>query len=283
VVKIVECPRDAMQGIVPMIPAERKARYLNALLRAGFHTLDFGSFVSPQAVPQMADTAQVLEMLEWESSPTRLLAIVANLRGAEEACAYPQISELGYPFSISETFQLRNTRRTIDASLPLVEEMLECCDKHGKGLTVYLSMAFGNPYGDPWSEEAAAGWAERLAGLGLRTLALADTAGCATEAAIRSLFSALIPCFPEVEFGAHFHSHPASRRAKLAAAWEAGCRRFDTALGGFGGCPFAQDELVGNISTESLLDYCKENSIETGIDPAAWEAALAIAPEVFGS
>ncbi|MEZ4771766.1 MAG: hydroxymethylglutaryl-CoA lyase [Bacteroidia bacterium] len=279
--KIVECPRDAMQGISRFIPTDLKIRYINALLRAGFDTIDFGSFVSPQAVPQMADTHQVIQGLDLTDVSTRLLAIVANLRGAQEACAYPQISYLGYPFSLSETFQIRNTRKTIAESLFLVKDLQQLCLDNKKELVVYLSMAFGNPYGDPWSADIAAGWMEEIVKTGVRTIALADTVGSAKIDSIHYLFDRLIPQFPEVTLGAHFHAHPQHQTEKIEAAWDAGCRRFDSAMMGFGGCPFAEDELVGNISTESLIAFCETKKIATGIDPVAFSAASAIALKVF--
>lgn len=281
VLQLVECPRDAMQGIGPFIPTETKIAYLNALLRVGFHTLDFGSFVSPKAVPQLADTAQVLAGLDLSGTDTRLLAIVANRRGAETACGYPEIHYLGYPFSISETFQQRNTRRSIVESLELVEQMQGLCAEYEKELVVYLSMAFGNPYGDPWSPAVAEYWVAELAGRGVKTLALADTIGVAEGQTIGGLFKALLTGFPAVTFGAHFHAHPAQRREKIAAAWEAGCRRFDVALQGFGGCPFAEDELVGNIATESLLSFCQEIGQDPGLDKVALAEASQWVPRVF--
>jgi len=279
--KIIECPRDAMQGIKEHIPTPLKAAYLNALLGVGFDTLDFGSFVSPRAIPQMADTREVLSMLDLSETKSKLLAIVANVRGARDACQFPEIRYLGYPFSISETFQLRNTRKTIAQSLEIVKEIQDMCVSHDKELVVYLSMAFGNPYADEWSAEIVEKWAEVMAELGVGVLSLADTVGTADASSIEYLFSRLIPRFPKVEIGAHFHSNPTSRKEKLAAAYAHGCRRFDTALNGFGGCPFAKDELVGNIATESLIAFCTESQIPLSIKTSELAAAMALANEVF--
>jgi hydroxymethylglutaryl-CoA lyase len=279
--KLVECPRDAMQGIVELIPTAEKIAYLNALLRVGFDTLDFGSFVSPKAIPQLADTATVLAGLELKSTKTKLLAIVANLRGAEEAAQHSEIHFLGYPFSISETFQMRNTNKTIAESVVLVGEMQDLCKKAGKELVVYISMGFGNPYGDAWSPQVVADWVGKMVDLGVRTISLADTVGTADTSSIGPLFSELIPRFPDVEFGAHFHAAPSQRIAKLQAAWDGGCRRFDSAMLGFGGCPFAEDELVGNISTESLLDFLAQQDQNPGLDQAALAESLQLATALF--
>jgi hydroxymethylglutaryl-CoA lyase len=280
--KLVECPRDAMQGILQPIPTAEKIAYLNALLRVGFHSLDFGSFVSPKAVPQLADTPAVLAGLDLSQTQTKLLAIVANLRGAEDAAQFEAIQYLGYPFSISETFQLRNTHKTIAASLILVQEMQALCATTSKALVVYISMGFGNPYGDAWSPALAADWVGRIADLGVGIISLADTVGTAEAHSIGPLFETLIPRFPHVELGAHFHAAPAQRAAKLQAAWDGGCRRFDSAMLGFGGCPFAEDELVGNISTESLLDFLGTQGVSPALDAEAWATALGMATELFG-
>lgn len=279
--EIIECPRDAIQGFAHPVPTDLKIRYLQALLEVGFHTLDFGSFVSPKAVPQMADTPEVVRALDLSKSRTRLLAIVANHRGAEQACAFPQISYLGYPFSVSETFQLRNTQQTQARSLDLVADMQALCEASGKTLVVYLSMAFGNPYGDPWSEELVANWARQIADLGISVISLADTTGVADPISVTSLSRRLTDALPGVTLGGHFHARPDRQTAGLAAAWEGGIRRFDVALGGFGGCPFAQDELVGNVSTEALLAFFKEKAIFPALDPVALERAQALAREVF--
>lgn len=280
-VKIIECPRDAMQGIKHPIPTDLKIRYLNALLRAGFDTLDFGSFVSHRAVPQMADTADVLAGLNLEGVQTGLLAIVANLRGAEDACQHSQIQYLGYPFSISDTFQLRNTHRTIAGSRPLVKEILDLCNEKGKELVIYLSMAFGNPYGDPWSMKIVEQWADEMAQLGIKTINISDTIGNSEPGVIKRVFSSLISRNKGVSFGAHFHSLPDSREEKLAAAWEQGCRRFDVALQGFGGCPFANDELVGNVATESLLTFLEKQGEKVDIQADALREANELARQVF--
>ena len=280
--KIVECPRDAMQGIEMFIPTQTKIAYLNDLLKVGFEILDFGSFVSPKAVPQLVDTREVLAGLDLSETRSKLLAIVVNERGARDACGFPEIDYLGYPFSVSETFQLRNSRKTIEESLELVQNMQELCVQHGKTLLVYLSMGFGNPYGDPWSPEIVEQWAEKMGSFGIRDIALADTAGVSAPDNIGQLFGTLIPRFPEVQFSAHFHSLPSTREEKLKAAWDHGCTRFDTAMLGFGGCPFAKDELVGNISTESLVLFCEKNDIVTDIATAAFQQATTHALQIFG-
>lgn len=282
-VKIIECPRDAMQGIKAFIPTEEKARYLQALLNCGFDTLDFGSFVSPKAIPQMADTEQVLARLDLSRTQTRLLAIVANLRGAEEAVSFPQIAYLGYPFSISENFQMRNTHKTIAESLEVLEEIKQLASARGKEVVVYISMGFGNPYGDPWDVELVAGWTERLAAMGISILSLSDTIGSSTPEVIATLFSDLIPRYPAVEFGAHLHTHPRSWFEKIDAAFQAGCRRFDGAVQGFGGCPMALDELTGNMPTEKMLSYFTARQVNTGVKWMAFEAAYNKATELFSS
>ncbi len=270
-----------MQGLHHWIPTEQKIAYLQQLLQVGFHTLDFGSFVSPKAIPQLADTAEVLAGLDLSETQTQLLAIVANQRGAEEACSFPEINYLGYPFSISETFQLRNTNRSIADSLRLVEDVQHLCHQSGKELVVYLSMAFGNPYGDPWRPELVESWAEKIAAIGVRIISLADTVGSSEPGTIRELFGRLIPRFPEVTIGAHFHAHPLDRVGKLAAAWESGCRRYDVAANGIGGCPFAKDELVGNIATETLMQFLAEQGSAPHWNILAWEASLKMAQMLF--
>ncbi len=279
--KLIECPRDAMQGIPEFIPTSLKVRYLNALLRVGFDILDFGSFVSPKAVPQMADTAELVDQLALSHGPTELLAIVANERGAKDACQFPQIQFLGYPFSISETFQLRNTRKTITESIEIVDKIQELALKHNKKLLVYLSMAFGNPYDDPWEIEILLSWAEKMIGKGIAYISLADTIGRSDPDLAQELFSELVPGFPQIQWSAHFHAHPINRKKMLTAAYAGGCRRFESAIRGFGGCPFAKDELVGNISTESLLDFCKERQIAMNIDQEALREAVDISQLVF--
>ena len=277
--KIIECPRDAMQGRDVFIPTAQKVSYLNALLKVGFDTLDFGSFVSPKAIPQMRDTAEVLSQLN--DSNTKLLSIVANQRGANEACSFERIDYLGYPFSVSETFQERNTNSNIDQSLSLVEKLQTNCQKHHKSLVVYLSMAFGNPYGEHWHEDIVAKWGEKLSDLGVKTIALSDTIGSSNPNTIKRLFSLLIAEHPEVEWGAHFHTHPNSWRKKVETAYDSGCRRFDGAIKGLGGCPMAKDDLVGNMPTEKLLSFTQEKKIVTGINTLAFESAYNKAVETF--
>lgn len=277
--KIIECPRDAMQGISDFIPTEKKVAYLNALLKVGFDTLDFGSFVSPKAIPQMKDTADVLSQLN--DSKSKLLAIVANQRGADDACAFERIDYLGYPFSVSETFQQRNTNKSIRQSLSLVEDLQSSCQKHGKQLVVYLSMAFGNPYGEHWHEDIVAKWGEKLSELDVKTLALSDTIGVSNPSNIERLFSLLISEYPKVEWGAHLHTHPESWREKVETAYSSGCRRFDGAIKGFGGCPMAKDDLVGNMPTEKLVSFTQEKKIETGVNTLAFESAYNKAIDTF--
>ena len=271
--EIIECSRDALQGIKPWIPTEQKIRYVQALLKVGFHTLDVGSFVSPKAIPQMRDTAVVLEALDRSNSSTSLLAIVANQRGAETACEHKMVDNLGYPFSISENFQMRNTHKTIDESSVVLDEMLNLCQKKNKKLVVYLSMSFGNPYGDPWSIELLANWVELLAKKGVQVMSLSDTVGTASPQILESVFSQLIPAFPSINLGAHLHCKPEEAIPKLKAAFAGGCRRFDGAIRGYGGCPMAKDELVGNLPTEKILSFCTANKIEHTIDPLQFESA----------
>ena len=281
--KIIECPRDAMQGLPAFIDTATKAAYINLLLKVGFDTIDFGSFVSPKAIPQMRDTAKVLNKLDLEKSNSKLLAIVANERGANDAAAFSEIDYLGYPFSISEEFQKRNTGKTIDESLHLVEQMQNICIANNKELVVYLSMAFGNPYNEPWSPEIAARWSEKLISeLGVKTLALSDTIGVSNSQNITELFSAMIPAFPNTEVGAHLHTHPNSLHEKMQSAWDAGCRRFDGAIKGFGGCPMAKDDLVGNMPTENLVAFASNNGIETGIDKEKLVEAMDMATAIMG-
>lgn len=261
-IKLTECPRDAMQGIKEFIPTEKKIKYINQLLKVGFNTIDFGSFVSPKAIPQLKDTADVLNQLDLSSSKSKLLAIIANTRGAEDACQFNEISYLGFPFSISETFQQRNTNSSIAESLIRVEEIQNLCIKHNKQLVVYISMAFGNPYGDVWSPEIAINWCSHLQQLGIKYLPLADTIGCSTPENIKQLFSTLIPEFKNVEFGAHLHSTSATALDKISAAYWSGCRSFDAAIHGFGGCPMAKDDLTGNIATEDILFFAENNKLE---------------------
>ncbi len=269
-----------MQGLKDFIPTEVKVRYLNQLLKVGFHTLDFGSFVSPKAIPQMRDTAEVLQQLELDS-PTRLLAIVANLRGARDACAHQAISYLGYPFSISETFQLRNTNATIEESFERVEQIQELCLKYDKQLVIYISMGFGNPYGDPWNYEIVQYWIQRLSALQIRIFQLSDTIGVSTPQNISYLFEHLLPLFPRLEIGAHLHTKPHNWREKIQAAWNSGCRRFDGAIRGYGGCPMAKDELTGNMPTENMLAFFQEKNVETGLNLQAFQQAMKMAAQIF--
>ncbi len=279
--KLIECPRDAMQGIHQFIPTATKVRYLNQLLKVGFDTLDFGSFVSPTAIPQMRDTAEVLAQLDLSQTKTRLLAIIANQRGAETACQYDEISYLGYPLSISETFQLRNTNKNIADSMQLLEAIQDLCQKHNKTLVTYISMGFGNPYGDPYNSEIVLEFVQKLKALDIKTISLADTVGVSNPENITFLFSTLIPAFPEIEFGAHLHATPQTTLEKLNAAYQAGCRRFDAAFLGFGGCPMAKDDLVGNMATEQLYQFLKEQKEETTLNEAAFQDAFYMAQEVF--
>lgn len=270
-----------MQGLHWYISAEKKIHYLNALLKAGFDVLDFGSFVSPKAIPQLRDTAEVLAGLDLSSTSTRLLAIIANLRGGEQAAAFDEISYLGFPFSISETFQQRNTNSSIDQSLATVDALQNICMKSRKELVVYISMAFGNPYGDVWNEEVALRWTTKIAAMGITTIALADTVGLANPGDVKSIFAAVIPSLPGVKFGAHLHAGPDNWKDKLRAAWDAGCRRYDTAMKGYGGCPMAEDELVGNLATENFRAFLNEMNVNSGLDDLAFEQAFAEAHAVF--
>ena len=278
---ITECPRDAMQGIGDFIPTELKVRYLNALLAVGFDRLDFGSFVSTKAIPQMADTAEVVDKLEIPESGADLSCIVVNERGAQKACTYSPIRYLGYPFSISETFQLRNTRKTIPESVDILDSIKNLCAKHDKSLLVYLSMAFGNPYEDEWNVEILGEWAEEMVKKGVRDIALADTVGTADPSLIASVFSHLINAYPDIQWSAHLHAHPRDRQKLIKAAYESGCRRFESAVSGFGGCPFAKDELVGNLSTESVLSFASQKNIDLGLDQEAFKKAVDISKLVF--
>lgn len=280
--KLIECPRDAWQGHLPFIPTEQKIHYLNLLLKVGFDTLDFGSFVSPKAMPQVSDTATVVAGLDLATTNTKLLAIIANERGAAQACEFSEISYLGYPFSISETFQLRNTHAGISESVERVRAIQDLCEKRGKKLVLYISMGFGNPYGDPWSPDLARHWVSELAKLGIGIFSLSDTVGVARPEDIRSLFTELIASRPELEFGAHFHTTALDWREKVATAYEAGCRCFDGALLGYGGCPMAQDDLVGNMPTERLLEFASEKKELPPIDQKALGEALNYFKQIIG-
>ena len=281
-VKLIECPRDAMQGIKTFIPTEVKVNYLQALLRVGFDTLDFGSFVSPKAIPQMQDTAEVLARLDLSQTRSKLLAIIANTQGALNAAVHQEIQYLGFPFSISENFQMRNTHKTIAESLVTLQEILEIAQASQKEVVAYLSMGFGNPYGDPWNVEIVGEWTERLAQMGVTILSLSDTIGSSTPEVIAYLFSNLIPKYPNVEFGAHLHTTPDKWYEKVDAAYKAGCRRFDGAIQGFGGCPMAKDDLTGNMPTEKMLSYFTAVKAHTGLRPMSFESAYNVASRVFG-
>lgn len=280
-IKLIECPRDAMQGWKKNIPTPDKIRYINSLLEVGFDTIDFGSFVSPKAIPQMADTKEVISKIQLTNSKSKLLAIIANERGAEDAVIYDEITYLGFPFSVSETFQQRNTNSSVNESLKRVEAIQELCIKNSKELVVYLSMGFGNPYNDAWSEEIVFGWADKLAALDIKILSLADTVGLATAEQVRKITGYLINQLPQVEIGVHLHSTEKNWRSKLEAAFQAGCLRFDGALKGIGGCPMAKDELVGNMNTEWMLVYFAEQNSAPILNKAALKTSLEIAGEIF--
>ena len=281
-VKIIECPRDAMQGIKShFISTEAKANYINSLLKVGFDTIDFGSFVSSKAIPQMRDTAAVLARLDLSQTTSKLLAIVANVRGANDAVQFEEIDYLGYPFSISENFQMRNTHKTIHQSIDALKEILTIANNANKEVVAYLSMGFGNPYGDPWNVEIVSEWTEKLSGMGVKILSLSDTIGSSTPAVISHLFSNLIPTYSAIEFGAHLHTSPSLWHEKVHAAFHAGCKRFDGAIKGYGGCPMAKDELTGNMPTEKLISYFTEQKVVTGIKPMSFESAYNQALKIF--
>lgn len=280
-VKIIECPRDAMQGIKELIPTDKKVQYIQSLLRVGFDTIDFGSFVSPKAIPQMQDTAEVLAKLDLSQTKSKLLAIIANTQGAQLASAHKEIQYLGFPFSISENFQMRNTHKTIAESLVTLEEILEIASATTKEVVAYLSMGFGNPYGDPWNVEIVSQWTERLANMGVKILSLSDTIGSSTPEVIDYLFSNLIPKYPNIEFGAHLHTTPDKWYEKVNAAYQAGCLRFDGAIQGFGGCPMAKDDLTGNMPTEKLLSYFTTQKANTSTSPMSFESAYNEASKIF--
>ena len=282
-VKIIECPRDAMQGIKTFIPTANKVTYIQSLLSVGFDTIDFGSFVSSKAIPQMHDTAEVLAQLDLSQTQSKLLAIIANTQGAEAACTFPEIQYLGFPFSISENFQMRNTHKTISQSLISLQEILNLADAKNKQVVAYLSMGFGNPYGDPWNTEIVGEWTEKLATMGVKIVSLSDTIGSSTPEMISYLFSNLIPAYPAIEFGAHLHTTPDSWFEKIDAAYKAGCRRFDGAIQGFGGCPMATNHLTGNMPTEKLLSYFTAQKANTNLSPMSFESAYNEASKVFNS
>lgn len=281
-IKIIECPRDAMQGIKAFIPTERKVSYIQSLLRVGFDTIDFGSFVSAKAIPQMQDTAEVLEQLDLSKTRSKLLAIIANVQGASLASQHAAIQYLGFPFSISENFQMRNTHKTIAESLVTLDEILNLADKTNKEVVAYLSMGFGNPYGDPWNVEIVSQWTDKLAAMGVKILSLSDTIGSSTPEVIEYLFSNLIPQYPKIEFGAHLHTTPNKWLEKIDAAYKGGCRRFDGAVQGFGGCPMATDKLTGNMPTEKLLSYFTVQKEKTNCSPMSFESAYNEASKLFG-
>ncbi len=281
-VKIIECPRDAMQGMESFIPTEHKIQYIQQLLKVGFDTIDFGSFVSPKAIPQMRDTDEVLAKLDIRKTNTKLLAIIANTRGAVQAASYGSISYLGFPLSISETFQQRNTNKSIPEALNTLTEIKEICLKKNKRLVTYISMGFGNPYGDPYNPDLVSQFVEILVTLGSDVVSLADTVGIATAEQINILFQTLTTQYPELEMGAHLHANPATSLKKIEAAYQAGCKRFDGAIYGFGGCPMAEDKLVGNMATEKIVGYLKEQGVETGINQDEFEKAMILANKILG-
>lgn len=279
--KIIECPRDAMQGLDEFIPTESKVRYINQLLKVGFDTIDFGSFVSPKAIPQLKDTAEVVGQINWRESESKLLAIVANTRGAEEAAQYEAIRYLGFPLSVSETFQQRNTNKSIREAIDTVKAIHGVCMASGKELVTYISMGFGNPYGDPYTVERVGDFAGTLATIGVKIISLADTIGVSTPDVIEYLFTSLSNRYPQIEWGAHLHSSPQTAVEKIEAAYRSGCKRFDGAIRGFGGCPMAEDELVGNLATETILSWLEKNEVQTNLDKNAFGQALRLADEIF--
>ena len=281
-VKLIECPRDAMQGIKDFIPTEKKVQYIQSLLRVGFDTIDFGSFVSPKAIPQMVDTAQVLSQLDLSKTKSKFLAIIANTRGANDASKFSEIDYLGFPFSISENFQMRNTHKTIAQSVITLNEILEIAYKSNKEVVVYISMGFGNPYGDPWNVDIVGEWTERLSKMGVKILSLSDTIGSSDEENITYLFSNLIPSYPDIEFGAHLHTKPSTWFEKIDAAYKSGCRRFDGAIQGFGGCPMAKDELTGNMPTEKMLSYFTQKKAHD-LNAMSFESAYNEATKIFAN
>ncbi len=280
-IKIIECPRDAMQGWSNWISTEKKIEYLNQLLKVGFDTLDFGSFVSPKAIPQMADTALVYEGLDLDQTNTKLLAIIANVRGAETAVGFEKIQYLGFPFSISETFQQRNTNSSISEAFKTVETIKNLCQKSNKQLVIYFPMGFGNPYGDAYNVEIVAEWAEKMSQLGIKSISLSDTVGVANRRTITELFTNLISQYPNIEFGAHFHATNDTWQMKIESAYQAGCRRFDGAIGGFGGCPMAEDELVGNINTQNMIQYFDDQEVDLGLDKNEFLKSAEISRNIF--
>ncbi len=282
-VKVVECPRDAMQGIKTWIPTNEKINYVQSLLNVGFDVLDVGSFVSPRSIPQMKDSREVLESLDLKSTNSKLLYIVANLRGANEACHYSQIDFLGFPFSISENFQMRNTNKTIDDSIDVLKGIISISEKNNKKVVVYLSMGFGNPYGDEWDYEVLEKWISIINSLGVKTISISDTIGVSTPTKIDKIFKSSIKQFPRIEFGAHFHTKPSNWFEKIDSAYKAGCRRFDTAIQGFGGCPMAGDELTGNFPTEKLINYLNQKKEPININLLNFETSYNEATKIFSN
>ena len=280
-IKLIECPRDAMQGWKHFIPTEKKIEYINALLKVGFDTIDFGSFVSPKAIPQMADTKEVIGNLQLTGSSSKLLAIIANERGAQDAIVFEEISYLGFPFSVSETFQKRNTNSTIEESLNRVDEIQNLCIKNKKELVIYISMGFGNPYGDPYSEEIVFNWVNKMVAMGIKIISLADTVGLATTEQVSQMTNYLVNALPDIEIGVHLHSTPANWKAKVEAALAAGCKRFDGALKGIGGCPMAGDDLLGNMDTELMVPYFNELKLLDRLDMDALQYCSQLATRIF--
>ncbi|MFK7049036.1 MULTISPECIES: hydroxymethylglutaryl-CoA lyase [Flavobacterium] len=280
-IKLIECPRDAMQGIKDFIPTDKKVQYIQSLLRVGFDTIDFGSFVSAKAIPQMQDTAEVLAQLDLSNTKSKLLAIVANTQGAKNAVQYKEINYLGFPFSISENFQMRNTHKTIAEALVTLQEIMDIAEQSDKELVTYISMGFGNPYGDPWNVEIVGEWTERLASMGVKILSLSDTIGSSTPDVINYLFSNLIPKYPNIEFGAHLHTTPDKWFEKIDSAYKAGCRRFDGAIKGHGGCPMATDKLTGNMPTEKMISYFTAQKANHDLSAMSFESAYNEALKIF--
>jgi hydroxymethylglutaryl-CoA lyase len=281
-VKVIECPRDAMQGIKQFIPTAQKVQYIQSLLRVGFDTIDFGSFVSPKAIPQMVDTVDVLAQLDLSVTKSKLLAIIANTRGAQEACMHKEIQYLGFPFSISENFQMRNTHKTIAQSIITLQEILNLAEQHNKEVVVYISMGFGNPYGDPWDVDIVGEWTERLSKMGVKILSLSDTIGSSNPENISYLFSNLIPQYSKIEFGAHLHTTPDTWFEKIDAAYTSGCLRYDGAIQGFGGCPMAKDDLTGNMPTEKLLSYLTTKKVNN-LNAMSFESSYNEASKIFNA
>ena len=282
-VKVVECPRDAMQGIKTWIPTNEKINYVQSLLNVGFDVLDVGSFVSPRSIPQMKDSREVLESIDLKSTNSKLLYIVANLRGANEACQYSQIDFLGFPFSISENFQMRNTNKTINDSIDVLKGIISISEKKNKKVVVYLSMGFGNPYGDEWNYEVLEKWISKINSLGVKTISISDTIGVSTPTKIDKVFKNSIKQFPSIEFGAHFHTKPSNWFEKIDSAYKAGCRRFDTAIQGFGGCPMAGDELTGNFPTEKLINYLNQKKEPINVNLLNFETSYNEATKIFSN